>query len=173
MESFKLGRAFTFSMPEGQMKLEQIGIVRSPYDSREGVPIQNTFSESEGKIELFEDFSEGIRDLDGFTHAYILYWFHLSEGFSLSVTPFMDTESRGLFSTRAPKRPNPIGLSIVEIQRVEGNVVHVKGLDVVDGTPLIDIKPYFGSIDPRPDASDGWATGKIGTAHVSDDRFSG
>ena len=98
-----------------------------------------------------------LKDLEGFSHIYLLYHFHMSTGFDLTVVPFMEPAERGLFSTRAPRRPNQIGLSIVRLERIEGNTLHILDVDVLDGTPLLDIKPYFTTFDAFPEAVSGWA----------------
>ena len=141
----------------GSLILEPIGVAHSPFDKREGTPIQGAFApDAEGTIEIYERFAEGLADLNGFSHIWLLYHFHLSNEYKLRVVPFMDVRERGLFSTRAPRRPNPIGLSLVRLLRVEGRILHVAGIDVIDGTPVLDIKPYYPAIDSRPDARCGW-----------------
>jgi tRNA (adenine37-N6)-methyltransferase len=133
------------------MECRPIGIIRTPYREREGMPIQPGAAKTVcGTLEIKPEFEEGLSDLDGFSHIILLYQFHLSEHYALSLTPFLDTRERGLFSTRAPRRPNPIGLSIVRLCRVDGRRVEVEGIDVVDGTPLLDIKPYVPEFD-QPD----------------------
>lgn len=110
--------------------------------------------------------------LDGFSHIFLVYHFHLSKGFSLKVTPFLDSEERGIFATRAPKRPNSIGLSILKIEGIEGNKIMVSDLDIIDRTPVLDIKPYVSHFDYRPDVKDGWVTKKVeNKEYVSDTRF--
>jgi len=150
-----------------------IGIVHSEFKEKANVPIQSAFSKAKGVIEIFPEFSEGLKDLGGFSHIFVIYHFHLSKGFSLIVTPFLDSEERGIFATRAPKRPNSIGLSILKIEGVEGNKIMVSGVDIIDKTPVLDIKPYISHFDYRPDVKDGWATNKIESKeYVSDNRFS-
>jgi tRNA-Thr(GGU) m(6)t(6)A37 methyltransferase TsaA len=152
-----------------------IGIIRSPFKEREGMPIQPKGAEDvEGTVELDPGFAEGLKDLSGFSHIILLYHFHRSEGFSLTVTPFMDTEKRGLFSTRAPRRPNPIGLSMVRLVSVHGTVLRIKGVDVLDGTPLLDIKPYAPAFDqPSGDIRSGWLENKGAEVKIkkADSRF--
>ena len=134
-----------------------IGIVRSPFVEPAGTPIQGALApEGEGTIEIFEEYAEGLDDLDGFSHIWIIYHFHRSRGFKLKVTPFMDDVERGLFSTRAPRRPNPVGLSLLRLMKIDGNILHVSELDLLDGTPLLDIKPHFPDIDTRPEVKSGW-----------------
>jgi len=151
-----------------------IGTIHTPFTKLEGMPIQPTGATGvEGTVEVFEEYKAGLQDLDGFSHIILLYHFHRSTGFSLKVVPFLDNQSRGLFSTRAPKRPNPIGLSIVRLDRIENRVLHVRDVDVLDGTPLLDIKPYVPEFDSREEVRVGWLEKVRGTvsARKSDDRF--
>lgn len=139
------------------MDFQAIGTIHTPFHDREGMPIQPAGArEVEGNVELRPEYEEGLRDLDGFSHVVLLYHLHRSRGFELSVVPFLDTEPRGLFSTRAPRRPNPIGLSVVELLRVEGPTLHVRGVDILDGTPLLDIKPYVPDFDEPTEFRLGW-----------------
>ena len=141
-----------------ELILRPIGVVRSPWVSLEGMPIQPAGAKgAEGQVLLDPEFATGLADLDGFSHAYLIYQFHQSQGFALTVTPFLDDTPRGLFSTRAPRRPNPIGLSIVRVLGVSGNVLRIGDVDVLDGTPLLDIKPYMPAFDAFPEARAGWA----------------
>jgi tRNA-Thr(GGU) m(6)t(6)A37 methyltransferase TsaA len=114
-----------------------------------------------------------LRDLEGFSHIILLYHFHRVRDVKLVVTPFMDSQPRGLFSTRAPKRPNPIGLSVVRLLRVEGHVLHIENVDILDGTPILDIKPYVPDFDQHPAERVGWLEGAKGRVRGkrSDDRF--
>jgi len=139
-----------------------IGIIHTPYKRPEGTPIQPPTSEGvESDVEVFENYAEGLIDLEGFSHIYLIYHFHLSRKFSLKVKPFLDDESHGLFATRAPSRPNAIGLSIVELIGTEKNILRVKNIDVLDGTPLLDIKPYVPGFDIRKVHRIGWMEKKI------------
>jgi len=141
------------------MKIEYhpIGIIRSPFEQVEGMPIQPAgASLIQGRVEVFPEYGEGLKDLDGFSHIFLLYHFHRVDGSELIVTPFMDSHPRGLFSTRAPKRLNPIGLSVVKLLRVVGTVLHVENVDILDGTPLLDIKPYIPQFDQHPADRIGW-----------------
>jgi tRNA-Thr(GGU) m(6)t(6)A37 methyltransferase TsaA len=134
-----------------------IGIIHSPYKEQKGVPIQPVFSDGiTAEIEVFSEFQEGLKDLDGFSHIILLYQFHKSKGYSLLCQPFLDTEERGLFSTRAPKRPNPIGLSVVELIKIEKNIITIGSPDVIDNTPLLDIKPYVDVFDAKTKVKNGW-----------------
>ena len=141
------------------MKIEYhpICIIRSPFEQVEGMPIQPAgASLIQGRVEVFPEYGEGLKDLDGFSHIFLMYHFHQVNGPELIVTPFMDSHPRGLFSTRAPKRPNPIGLSVVKLLRVVGTVLHVENVDILDGTPLLDIKPYIPQFDQHPADRIGW-----------------
>jgi tRNA (adenine37-N6)-methyltransferase len=151
-----------------------IGIIRSPFTAPEGMPIQPTGAAGiKGTVEVFEDYHAGLKDLDGFSHIILLYHFHRSRGFSLSVVPFMDSEPRGLFATRAPKRPNAIGLSVVRLDKIEESVLHIQNVDILDSTPLLDIKPYVSDFDALADVRTGWLekAGKTVSSRKSDDRF--
>ncbi|TEU12679.1 MAG: tRNA (N6-threonylcarbamoyladenosine(37)-N6)-methyltransferase TrmO [Anaerolineales bacterium] len=151
-----------------------IGVIHSPFKDLEDMPIQPAGEASApGSIEIFPDFVAGLKDLEGFSHVILLYHFHRVRSFKLTVTPFMDSQSRGVFATRAPTRPNPIGLSVVKLTRIEGNQLYVENLDILDGTPLLDLKPYVPEFDRQPQARIGWleqVKDKVRTAK-SDDRF--
>jgi len=141
------------------MKIEYhpIGLIRSPFQQIKGMPIQPAGAASiQGRVEVFPEYAEGLRDLDGFSHVMLLYHFHQVNGSQLTVTPFLDTQPHGVFATRAPKRPNPIGLSVVRLLRVSGTVLYIENVDVLDGTPLLDIKPYVPEFDQHPAERVGW-----------------
>jgi tRNA (adenine37-N6)-methyltransferase len=165
------------SNPESFMddiRIRPIGVITSPFTDRANMPIQPCGARGvAGRVVIDEALAPGLKDLEKFSHIYLLYHFHMSRGFDLAVTPFMDPVERGLFSTRAPRRPNQIGLSIVRLERIEGNVLHILDVDVLDGTPLLDIKPYFRAFDAFPEAVSGWAEStQDGAGKVrSDDRF--
>ena len=134
-----------------------IGIIHSPFKTPRGSPIQPSAAlGTGGTAEIFPEFSEGLDDLTGFSHIFLLYHFHLSKKFSLKVTPFLDDSQRGLFATRAPSRPNPIGISVVKLVKIEGQTLHIQNVDVVEGTPLLDIKPYVPAFDVHPADKIGW-----------------
>ena len=134
-----------------------IGIIHSPYTELVGMPIQPTAARGvAGTVEVSPEYCAGLKDLDGFSHIILLYHFHRSQGYALEVKPFMDDETRGLFSTRAPRRPNPIGLSVVRLVAVEGCTLHIEDVDILDGTPLLDIKPYVPAFDGRDAKRIGW-----------------
>lgn len=141
------------------MKIEYcpIGIIRSAFKHVEGMPIQPSGSSSaRGRVEVFPEYAEGLRDLEGFSHVILLYHFHRVKDWEPIVTPFMDSHPRGVFSTRAPKRPNPIGISVVKLLSIDGTVLHIDNVDVLDGTPLLDIKPYVPRFDQYPADRIGW-----------------
>lgn len=139
-----------------------IGVVRSPFTSEEGMPIQSIAAEGvEGRIELDPAFAPGLADLEGFSHLWMLTHLHRSWGQALVVTPFLDDQPHGVFATRSPRRPNPIGLSLIRLQRIEGHVLHVVDLDVIDGTPVLDLKPYVPVFDARETTHIGWYEGKL------------
>jgi len=153
-----------------------IGVIHSPHEEPAGTPVQPTAARGvRGTVEVLPELATGLRDLEGFSHIILLYHLHLSRPTRLEVVPYLDDRPRGLFATRAPSRPNPIGLSIVRLLRVEGTVLHVEDLDVVDGTPLLDIKPYVPEFDAREGARIGWLEGRTGglEGKVDDGRFRG
>ena len=161
-------------MNQEEIKYRPIGIIHTPFRDLRGIPIQPVFAQrNQGTIELKKEYLDGLKDLNGFSHILIIYHLHLSKGYHLHVVPFLDTVLRGLFATRAPKRPNPIGISLVKLIKIEGSIVHIEDIDVVDGTPLLDIKPYIRQFDEVEDYRSGWLTGKIGQGKEikSDDRF--
>ncbi len=151
-----------------------IGVVHTEFDNIEGMPIQPIGAEGcEGKIEIFPEFVGGLKDLDGFSHILIIYHFHLIKGHSLEVKPFMDDCLRGVFATRAPMRPNPIGVSVVRLMGIRDNFVLIQDVDVVNGTPLLDIKPFVDALDNREATRNGWLTNNAVRARKSrsDGRF--
>jgi tRNA (adenine37-N6)-methyltransferase len=151
-----------------------IGIIHSPFKTPENVPIQHTGAKGEtATIEIYPEYSEGLRDLDGFSHIMLLYHMHRVEYHKLKVIPFLDNVERGIFSTRAPIRPNPVGLTVVKLIKIEGNILTVENVDMIDQTPLLDIKPCLPMIDDLQDIKLGWLTGKIEQFGVtrSDSRF--
>lgn len=139
------------------MKLEAIGTIRTPHLDREGMPIQPSGARGvTGTIEVDARYAPGLRDLDGFSHVIALYWFHQGGSCQMEVTPFLDEETHGIFATRAPRRPNPIGLSVLRLVRVEGSLLHVADVDILDGTPLLDLKPYVPEFDTPVEVRTGW-----------------
>jgi tRNA-Thr(GGU) m(6)t(6)A37 methyltransferase TsaA len=136
---------------------QPIGIVHGPFEGIENVPIQPTAAAGIcGTVEVFAEFAAGLKDLGGFSHVILLYHFHRVTQVRLSVIPFLDREPRGVFATRAPSRPNPIGLSIVRLLSIEGNVLHIENVDILDGTPVLDIKPYVPAFDHHEAERAGW-----------------
>ena len=147
-----------------------IGVIRSPFKEPQGTPIQpGAARDVAGTVELLPEFAEGLKDLEGFSRIMLIYYFHLTTGFSLRVTPFLDDQERGLFATRAPARPNPIGLSIVRLEKIDGARLHIRDIDVVDNTPLLDIKPYVPQFDSFGDERIGWMEKGIGKLSVAKD----
>ena len=137
--------------------LRPIGIIHSPHTHPDATPVQPIYAEQvSGRAEIYPEFSAGLCDLEGFSHIYLLYQFHRAGSARLSVKPFLDTRERGVFATRAPCRPNPLGMSLVRLVRREGNVLHLLDVDMLDGTPLLDIKPYVARFDARADVRCGW-----------------
>lgn len=130
---------------------KQIGTIHSPFRDTAGMPIQPTGAKGiKGTVELLPEYEKGLMDLDGFSHIILLYIFHRFGGYSLTVTPFLDFQPRGLFSTRTPKRPNPIGISIVKLVKIDISILHIENIDVLDMTPLLDVKPYVPEFDRPP-----------------------
>ncbi len=140
-----------------EITYKPIGIIHSPFKKPEGVPIQPTAGKGiKGKVEVFPEYAGGLKDLDGFSHIILLFHMHLSNKPSLRVKPYMDNKLRGVFATRAPSRPNPIGLSVVSLLRIDKNILYIKDLDIIDGTPLLDIKPCVSEFDLRDIKRIGW-----------------
>ncbi len=137
--------------------MQSIGIIRSPFTELANMPIQpKGATEAIGTIIVDPKFERGLEDLEGFSHIYLLYLFHKADRTELTVIPFMDNTPRGVFSTRSPLRPGHIGLSIVELLGREGNELKVRGIDVLDQTPLLDIKPYIAEFDEVKESRSGW-----------------
>ncbi len=145
------------------MKMKQIGVIHTPYKTPAECPCQTRKSEQIAEIEVFKEYEGGLKDVEGFSHLIVLYWLHKSKGYSLLVRTPWDTEPHGLFTTRSPHRPNPIGITIVRLIERKGNILRVKGIDAIDGTPLIDIKPYVHAFDEKEgrEVRIGWLEGKI------------
>jgi tRNA-Thr(GGU) m(6)t(6)A37 methyltransferase TsaA len=146
---------------EHSLELKPIGIIHSPYRNGQNTPYQGHKPERIAQIEVFKEFEEGLQDIEGFSHIVVIYWFHKSRGYDLLVKTPWDDVPHGLFSTRSPHRPCPLGLTVVELVGRDQNILKVKGLDAIDGSPLLDIKPYIPE-DDRSAVKLGWLKGKSG-----------
>lgn len=159
---------------QNSIQFRSIGIVNTPHRELSGMPIQPPAAKLfEGTIDILPEFSEGLHGIEGFTRIMLIYYLHKSNGCNLTVTPFLDKQSHGVFATRVPKRPNAIGFSVVRLLGREGNTLHIGDVDILDGTPLLDIKPYVPLFDAYPDERYGWFEGKLEDIEQarSDDRF--
>ena len=140
-----------------EIRYKPIGIIHSPFKEPKGTPIQPPGAKGiAGTVEVFAEYAEGLKDLEGFSHIILIYHFHLSKRSPLKVKPFMDTETHGVFAMRGPSRPNAIGLSVVHLVGMQGNLLRIQDVDIVDGTPLLDIKPYVPRFDIREVEKIGW-----------------
>ena len=147
-----------------------IGVVHSPFKVPQDVPIQSVAAEGVmGIVEVAREYVEGLRDVDGFSHLILIYHCHLAQDYSLLVRPFLDERLHGVFSTRAPSRPNPVGVSVVRLTRMEKNILHIQDVDIIDGTPLLDIKPFVPEFDQRKAERIGWLTKNIDKLHSGRD----
>jgi tRNA (adenine37-N6)-methyltransferase len=136
--------------------MHPIGVIHSPFTDKDQTPIQASRSQAVGLVEIYLEFAEGLQDLEGFSHIILLYTFHRSSGYSLRVKPFLDDQEHGVFATRYPYRPNPIGLSVVKLLFLQDRKLTVEGVDVLDETPLLDIKPFVPEFDLRTSTQTGW-----------------
>jgi tRNA-Thr(GGU) m(6)t(6)A37 methyltransferase TsaA len=144
-----------------KITLRPIGIIHTPFNTKEESPIQGAFRpDAEGTVEVFPEFAPALKDIETFTHLYLIYHFDRAGEIILSRPTFLDDEPHGVFASRHPCRPNGLGLSVVRFLRREGNILRVSGIDVLDGTPLIDLKPYIPRFDCYPEAGEGWTAGK-------------
>jgi len=139
-----------------ELVMRPIGIIHTPFRDPDQTPIQASRSQAIGRVEVHSEFVNGLQDIDGFSHLVLLYLFDRAAGYSLRVKPFLDDRERGLFATRYPHRPNPIGLSVVRLLLRQENNLTVEGVDMLDDTPLLDIKPYVPDFDIRTDVHAGW-----------------
>ena len=140
-----------------EVKYKPIGVIHSPFKEAKGTPIQpRAAKDIDGTVEVFPEYAEGLKDVEGFSHIILIYHFHLSKKSTLKVKPYMDNESHGVFAMRGPSRPNPIGISAVRLLRIEENILHIQDVDIVDGTPLLDVKPYVPEFDTREATKTGW-----------------
>jgi len=154
------------------LKIKPIGVIHSPFTEAKGTPIQPSFADgAEGWIEIFPDFAEGLSDLEGFERIWLLFWLHKASKMKLKVKPYMDSIKRGLFATRAPCRPNPIGISAVRLLRISGNKLYIADIDILDNTPLLDIKPYVPKFDHFEVHQIGWIEKAQSERDLADNRF--
>jgi tRNA (adenine37-N6)-methyltransferase len=155
----------------GDIRYVPIGTIHSPWKTGEGMPIQPCYATGvRGSVTIYPEYREGLKDLAGFSRIYLIYHFHRSHEFKLTVVPFLDSVPRGVFSTRAPRRPNPIGISIVRLVGITQCGLEIEDIDIIDGTPLIDIKPYIPEFDCYPGESSGWITDKASIKEMKADR---
>lgn len=156
------------------IQYQPIGIIHTPFTDLKGMPIQPTgTAATRGTVELYPEFQEGLKDLEGFSHIVLLYHFHQSQGFKLQVVPYLDTREHGVFATRAPKRPNQIGMSVVRLLTIEQGILQIERIDVLDGTLLLDIKPYVPDFQSDEAVRTGWLeeVSKYVVSAVADERF--
>jgi tRNA-Thr(GGU) m(6)t(6)A37 methyltransferase TsaA len=136
---------------------EPIGVIHTPFKEQASTPIQGVFApDSKGEVEVFPQYIDGLKDINGFSHLILIYHFHLSKGYSLLTKPFLNKSNKGIFAIRHFKRPNHIGLSVVRLYSVKGSILEIGEVDIVDGTPLLDIKPYVPDFDNRLNVRNGW-----------------
>jgi len=155
-----------------QFEIKQIGIIHSPFQQASGTPIQSSSADGvTGHIEIYEPYIDGLKDIEGFDRIWLLYWFDRASEVNLFVKPYLDTETHGVFATRAPSRPNPIGMSSVRLLAVENNILRIADVDILDGTPLLDIKPYASKFDHYNVSRCGWLDKVADHRKKADDRF--
>jgi tRNA-Thr(GGU) m(6)t(6)A37 methyltransferase TsaA len=142
------------------MKVKPIGVIHSPFKTKRQTPILACKSRAVGRVEVYRKYHDGLKDIEGFSHLILIYKFHKSRGYKLRVKPFLDDTLRGLFSTRYPRRPNQIGITVVRLLNRKRNVLTVKGIDIIDNTPLLDIKPYVPEFAAGTRVRIGWLKGK-------------
>jgi len=153
-----------------EIKYQPIGLIHSPFKDVKGTPIQPAGAKGvHGAVEVFPEYAGGLKDIGGFSHLILLYHFHLSQQASLEAKPYMDNEVHGVFAIRGPSRPNPIGISVVRLLRVGGNILYIQDVDIVDGTPLLDIKPYVPEFDIREVDKIGWLEKRVYKLTTSED----
>jgi tRNA (adenine37-N6)-methyltransferase len=155
-----------------QITLKRIGVIRTPYKEASGTPIQTIYAQGiEGQVVLDDPYHEALDDIEGFEHLWLIYWMDRTSEYRPRVMPYRDTKEHGLFATRSPSRPNPIGMSIVRFMRREGSVLYVQDMDMLDGTQLLDIKPYVPAFDSHSSSRAGWFDNAGADRHVADSRF--
>lgn len=149
-----------------------IGVIHTSLTEAKGSPIQPVYAkDSKGFVEVFEPYKQGLKDVEGFERIWLVYWFHKAVKFRPMVTPYLDTVERGLFATRAPCRPNPIGMSPVRLLRIENGRLYIAEVDILDGSPLLDIKPYISKFDKFEVSRNGWQDNVTGKPPKADKRF--
>ncbi len=157
---------------ENRFEIRQIGVIHSRFKEAMGTPIQAAMADrAEGWVEVYDEYSGCLKDIDGFERIWLIYWFDRAKEFQPEVVPYLDTEKRGLFSTRAPSRPNPIGISAVQLLKLEGNILRIADMDIIDNTPLLDIKPYAPRFDHFEVKRCGWLDQVERGNRPADDRF--
>ncbi len=140
-----------------EIKVNQIGLIHTPYKEPKGIPIQGNFGKNvTGQIELFPEYGKGLKDIDGFSHLILIYYFNRAKEEKLIGKPFLEDEPHGIFAIRSPMRPNHIGISIVKVEKIEDNFITFSEVDILDNTPLLDIKPYVSHFDSRENVKNGW-----------------
>jgi tRNA-Thr(GGU) m(6)t(6)A37 methyltransferase TsaA len=144
-------------MKKREFIFQEIGVIHSPHKVTSETPIQPVFCQDiKGSVILFEEYLDGLKDLEDFSHIYLFYYFDRSQKTALQLKPYLSDNESGIFATRAPHRPNKLGMSLVRLDKIEGNVLYIRDLDILDGTPLLDIKPYIQRFDSRDDSKSGW-----------------
>jgi tRNA-Thr(GGU) m(6)t(6)A37 methyltransferase TsaA len=152
--------------------IRPIGVIHSSLTEAKGSPIQPVFAQNnEGVVEVYEPYRKGLKDLEGFERIWLIYWFHKAAEYKPLVTPYLDTAERGLFATRAPCRPNPIGMSSVRLSKIENGRIYILNVDILDSTPLLDIKPYISQFDNIKVERNGWQDHVSGMPGIADKRF--
>ena len=142
---------------EKEITIKPIGIIHTPYKEPKGIPIQGKFDKNaEGQIEIFPEYIQGLKDIEGFSHLILIYYFNKAGEEKLVGKPFLEDEPHGIFAIRSPMRPNHIGFSIVKLKKVEENKITFSEVDILDNTPLLDIKPYVSHFDARENVKNGW-----------------
>jgi len=144
-------------MSVDKITFQPIGFLFTPFKENKDVPRQPKFAKGvPGKLVIQPEFVPGLKDLEGFSHVYLIFHFNRSEGYQLTLTPFNETEKHGVFATRAPYRPNPLGLSIVRLVSIENDTLYLENVDILDGTPILDIKPYIHEMENQDETKSGW-----------------
>jgi len=152
-----------------ELRIKQIGLIHTPYKEPKGMPIQGKFAEEvAGTVEVFPEYQQGLKGIEGFSHIILVYYFDRSKNEELLGRPFLEDTEHGIFAIRSPHRPNHIGISIVKLQNIEDNIVTFTEVDMLDGTPLLDIKPYVSHFDCRQQVKNGWIQ-----KHFSDGKIPG